>query len=316
MAGKNGRSGVTPGERLSAAMRAIERERFAGADPAVVVPPDAVPAEIAARVLAAERLHAVLLLDGVPFNPGEDLAEAALRRAFAALHSWSFAAARVHLDEAATRSHDAVTQQRATLLKALTRLLSAIVYVPLHEKLRVGLAGFDEDVSGLDRLTGEEHLHYRDEADRLLNLREAAAAGDSFVGATWTLLRAQVAMAAGQDEAALLWLGRLAARNLPPEQVAGADEEYLATLLVNTRHYLLAMLTPPDLEAAPVAPAEAVRPRELFNALAARLSAAWERDLAANLAVFAPREYVAPELAGATPGSRPKRRGQHDRAGA
>jgi hypothetical protein len=315
MAGKNGRQEPTPGERLNAAMRVIERQRFAGGDPAVVLPADAAPAEIVARTLAAERLHAVLVIGEEFFNPGEDLAEAALRRAFAALRNWSFAAARIHLDEGAARSHEAPTQQRATLLKALTRLLSAIVYVPLHEKLRVTLAGFDDVVSGLDRLAGEERLHYRDEADRLLNLRQAAAEGDAFLEATWTLLRAQVALAAGQDEAALLWLARLSAQRLPSAPATGPDDEYLAGLLARTRQNLLAMILPADAEAGQSAPAEPVRPRELLNALAARLSATWGRDLAANLAIFAPRDYVAPELASNTPGARTKRRGQHDRDG-
>jgi hypothetical protein len=198
---------------------------------------------------------------------------------------------------AAERAHDPVVQQRVSLLKALTRGLSALIYVPLDEKLRLGLADLDATLDTLDLLPDAERLHYRDELDRLLNLREAAASGDPFLDAAWTLTRAQLAMAAGQDEAALVWLLRLPSRHILEGGVRVGDG-YLADLIARARQRLLIMLgipgtTPEEGEKPP----EAVRPRELFNALAARLAVDLGRDMVAGIRFFAINEYMSAEIA-------------------
>ncbi|CAA9585164.1 MAG: hypothetical protein AVDCRST_MAG88-3829 [uncultured Thermomicrobiales bacterium] len=302
--------------RVSAVRREIERRRFAGDDPVVELAARMPGAEVVARVLAAERTGAALTVDGARFNPAEDLAEEALRGAIGALRSWSFAVARVRLDEAAERAHDPALQQRAALFKALLRLVSALVYTPLDEKPRGGadLADLDAVLGGLDRLPAAEQLHYRDEADRLLNLRDAAARGDNYLDAAWTLLRARLAMSAGQDEAAILWLLRLAARHAPALAPGpNAEAPYLAELLDRARARLLAMIGHPapvaEGKAAPAAAeTKAVRPGELSQALAARLGAILGRDPGRGMDAFAIVEWVAPDLAEA--GGKPELKGR------
>lgn len=307
--------------RMAAVGRQIERQRYAGEDPVVELAPRLKSAEVVARVLAAERTGAALALDGARFNPQEDLAESALRGATTALRSWSFALARARLDEAGERAHDPALQQRVALFKALTRLVSATIYTPLDEQPRGGgatdLTALDEVHAGLDLLPAAERLHYRDEADRLLNLRDAARGGDAPLAAAWTLIRAQLAIGAGQDEAAILWLLHLVARNAGALGLeGGADRAYLADLVARARTRVLALIG--VAEPAPAAgggaistpdDAKAVHPRELFNALVARLSAAFDRDLARGMEVFALNPYVAPDIADdATGRAEPKRR--------
>ncbi len=282
-------------ERMAAIQREVERRRFAGDDPGLALKPRLAQAEIVALTLAAERAGTALTIGELRYHPGADLAEAALHEAIAALRGWGFGAARARLDEAARRAVEPLIQQRATLFKALVRHFSAIIYVPLHEKLRLGLTDLDEAMQGLDLLPEAERIHYRDEIDRLLALREAAAEGDPFLAAAWTLIRAQLAINAGQDEAALLWLLRLAAtRRLGPE---GSGTGYLVELVERARAQLLAAIAP--LAAGEVAPAapEAVRPRELFNAIVARLGVDLGRDPTQGLSRFALTEYVPADLA-------------------
>jgi len=283
-------------ERAAALQRQVERQRFAGEDPVVELVPRLSQAEIVARVIAAERTGATLAVGETRYNPNEDLAEAALGEAAGALRSWGFAVARVRLDEA-SRAHDPALQQRVSLFKALTRHLSAIIYVPLGEKLRLGLPELDAVRQGLDLLPAAESLHFRDELDRLLTLREAAAGGDQFLAAAWTFVRAQLAMAGGQDEAALLWLLSIAARQ------PAIGEGYLADLLGRARRQLLTLIGAPD-PGDPTTPIDPVRPRELFNALTARLSAELGRDLTQGMQYFAVTEYVAADLADDRQGSK------------
>ncbi len=302
--------------RVAAVRGGVERRRYGGEDPLVEVTPDLPAGEIVARTLGAERAAALLAIGGGRFDPGQDLAEAALWGAVGALRSWSFALARARFDEAGARAHDPVLQQRIALFKALTRFLAAVVYTPLEEKPRgARLDDLDETLGGLDCLPEGERLHYRDEADRLLNLRDAAAGGDAALDAAWTLVRAQLAMAAGQDEAALLWLLRLAARHLPASAgTPGAADAYLADLIARARAQILALIGAPEPAAAATGgeargagEAKPVHPRDLFNALVARLGAALDRDLARGMDQFALTEWVEPEVA--TAGRRGAKRG-------
>jgi hypothetical protein len=284
--------------RTAELKRQVERRRFAGDDPVVALTPRLGQAEIVARTLAAERAGAALTIGEVRYNPSEDLAEVAIRSAVGALRSQSFAAARVRLDEAAERAQEPESQQRISLFKALTRHLSALIYVPLHEKLRLSLADLDETLRGLDLLPAAERLHYRDEIDRLLTLREAAAGGDPFLDTAWILVRAQLAMSAGQDEAALLWLLRLAARLSPTTPGTAAPDGYLTDLTARAQQHILTMIglppSPPDEGAKPP---ESVRPREFLNALTERLSTDLGRDVTQGMGFFALREYVGAEIA-------------------
>ena len=293
--------------RVTELQRKIERERFAGGDPVVELSAQHGPAEIAARTLAAERARAFLAFDHERHNPGEDLADAALRGAIGALHSWGFAAARSRLEEAAERSHDPVAQQRITLFKQLTRHLSAIVYTRLEEKLRLTLADLDEATRPLDLLDSAERLHYRDEIDRLLALREAAAKGDPYLATAWKLLRAQVAMSAGQDEAALVWLLHIAA-----DQPIPATDSYLADLVARARFVLATMIGLPDPTEA-TAKVESVRPRDLFNALAARVTADLGRDAVQGMNQFVLAEWIALETADEDTGAVTQKRAQRQR---
>jgi len=292
-------------ERMAAIGREIERQRFAGENPELVLKPRLAQAEIVALTLAAERAGTALTIGEARYHPGADLAEGALHEAIAALRTWGFGAARARLDEAARRAVDPLTQQRATLFKALIRHFSAIIYVPLEEKLHLGLADLDEALQGLDLLPRAESVHYRDEIDRLLALREAAAEGDPSLAAAWTLIRAQLAINAGQDEAALLWLLRLAAaRRLGPE---GGGTGYLIELVERARARILAPIAPlVEGEVAPATP-EAVRPRELFNAIVARLGVDLARDLTQGLTRFALTDYVPTDLAPTEEAATPRR---------
>lgn len=291
--------------RIEQVRRQIERQRYAGEDPVVQLSPRLGKAGAVARILAAERAGALLQLDGTRFNPSEDLAAGASRAALGALRGWSFAAARIHLDEAGERARDPALQQRVALFKALTRLLAALIHTPLDEKPRGGaLDDLDDVLAGLDHLSEAERLHYRDEADRLLNLRDAAASGDAFLTAAWTLVRAQLAMRAGQDEAAVVWLLHLAARALPAAGAGNtadaAGDVYLDELLRQARARLLTLVGMADLantseNASTTSSHATVRPRELFNALIAHLSDAFGRDLARGMELFTLNEYVAPD---------------------
>jgi hypothetical protein len=276
--------------RVDELRRQIERERFAGGDPVVEVDARLDPAEVVARTLAAERAQALLAIGAERLNPSEDRAEAALRGAIGALRSWGFAAARMRLDEAAGQSHDPATQQRITLFKQLARHLSAIVYTPLSDKLRLALADLDEASRHLDLLADAERLHYRDEIDRITALRDAAAKGDPYLNAAWTLLRAQMALGAGQDEGALVWLLHVAASHPAPE-----SDSYLADLVGRARAHLAGMIGLSETDAAEKA--EAVRPRDLFNALAARLTADLGRDVVQGMNQFALSDWIAPDVA-------------------
>lgn len=293
------------GRRIEEWRRRIERERFAGGDPAVTLEPGLEPGEVAARALAAERAHAILVVGDERHNPSEDRAEAALRGAFGALRSWGFAAARVRLDEAAEQSHDPATQQRITLGKQLARHLSAIVYTPLGEKVRLALADLDEASRPLDLLADAERLHYRDEIDRISALRDAAAKDDPYLWAAWTILRAHLALGAGQDEGALVWLLHLAARHPVPE-----TDAYLADLTARARATIVGMLG--LVEGEDEAKIEPVRPRDLFNALAARLSADLGRDVVQGMNRFALSEWIAPDVADE---GESKQRGRRSRQG-
>lgn len=311
--GPAGEDGIAA--RIAAARRQIERQRFAGEDPVVDLPPRLGRADLAARVLAAERAGALVALDGERFNPREDLAEAALRDAIDALRSWRFAAARARLAEASERAHAPVLQQRVALFKALTRLLAALIYTPLDEKPRGGtLAGLDEVLAGLDHLSENERLHYRDEADRLLNLRESAAGGDPFLTAAWTLIRAQLALSGGQDEGALVWLLRLAAQTGAGQTAAGANAAYLSDLLQRARTHILTLIgdTGAAAAAAEATPAPAgdtaIQPRDLANALVAHLSATFGRDLARGTELFALNEYIDAGVATRAPSRAPSSR--------
>lgn len=287
-------------ERVAALRREVERQRFAGDDPAVALVPRLSQVEIVARVIAAERTGAALTLGESRYSPSDDLAEAALHEATAALRSWRFAAARAHLDVAA-RGHDAALQQRVSLFKALTRHLSALTYVPLGEKLRLGLVEFDAARRGLDLVPEPESLHYRDELDRLLTLREAAAGEDPFLVVAWSLVRAQLALNAGQDEAALIWLLGIAARSNDP------SEGYLAELLGRARRQILAAIGEPLPDAPDLSP-EPVRPRELFNALVARLGVDLGRDLAGGMQYFALDDYHSADIPAEEAQGTPRRR--------
>lgn len=298
----------------------IERARFAGDDPAVVVAPDDDPALIVAKTLAAERLNAPLRVGGAAVPLQEALAEAAFYRGVTALRYWRFPGAQAAFEEAGAKTSQPVLQQRLALYRAMAALVRRAVLADPDEPARA----IPEEralplVDTLDALTPAERAHYADEIRRLSALRRTLP-DDPYWQAVHGLLRARLALTAGDDTLGLGWLLRTA-RLAPAEP---APSPYLADLLARARARLRRFLgdAPPPEEAAAAAaepppsgespaappadpeaaPADTpppetsadVRAGELLAALASHLNAALGRDLQADAARFGVTPYHEP----------------------
>jgi hypothetical protein len=256
--------------RVAEVGRELERARFGGGSPVVVVPPGAGGLEVAARVLAAERFNALVRLDGRDYNPQEDRAAADFQKAVTALRAWSFPAAQALLDRAGARASGAALQQRIGLWKLLGQLVRRLVMADPDEELRGRPERWALDhLQGADRLPDAEREHYRAEVRRLVREHAAARDGDPLSRTLWYVLRARLALAADEPVLALAWCVRAARMN------AGqlAPDEYLGDLLERGRRYvLLAMGEVPPGEADAVREAvKGLQAWDLYHALVAQL---------------------------------------------
>jgi hypothetical protein len=291
-------------ELVAQLRRDVERARFAGDEPALVVAPDDPPAVIVAKTLAAERLNAPLRLGDQIVPLQEDVAEALFYRGVTALRYWRFPVAQAAFEEAGAKTTAPVLQQRLALYRAVAALLRRMVLADpdqpvkaLPEERALGL------VDTLDALAEAERAHYRAELERLITLRRALPA-DPYLQTVHGLLRARLALTAGDDALGLGWLLRAAvlhADRLEPSP-------YLADLLARARRRLRRFLGDPDPDPAagqavpasaeplaepPLDPPDAapdegddVRAGELLAALASHLDVLLGRDVQGDTAQF------------------------------
>ena len=293
-AGSGARRASLP-ERAAELARELERARFGGANPAVVVPPDADALEVAARVLAAERANAPLRVAGRDYNTRQDLAASTLERALGALRNGSFASAQELLDAAGARAADPTLQQRIGLWKLLVQVVRRLVRADPDEELR-GNPGrlVLEHLEGADRLPAAERKHYRDEVERLVRLHAAARAGEHdedgrLARTLWYLLRVRLALAQEEPVLALAWCVRAARTNVDRL----TPDEYLGGLLDQARRYVLLQLG--ELPEDPLADArdavKGLQAWDVYRALAAQLGRAWDLDVHRETARFSIAPY-------------------------
>ena len=279
--------------------RGVEQARFAGDDPAVVVAATDSPTVIVAKTLAAERLNTPLRLGDALLSLQEDVAEELFYRGVTALRYWRFAAAQAAFEEAGARTAMPALQQRLALFRAATALLRRVVLAdpdqppkPVAEERAVAL------VDTLDALAPAERVHYAAELHRLVALRGALAA-DPYLQTVHGLLRARLALGAGDDTVGLGWLLRAAV--LHADRLAPSP--YLADLLARARQRLRRFLgeaSPPQnwggqggggdpTSAAGETEGDAgddVRAGELLAALAGHLDVLLGRDVQGDAAQF------------------------------
>ncbi len=187
------------GERLT-----LATQRFAGGDPTVKGPSGKTGTRMVARILAADREGALVQTGGGMVNPAEDRAEEALQRAINAVSRWQFDAASRDLGEASALSRSLVRQQRASLVRALLRLVRTLVSTTPGDRLRPEDAAVRTLLRGLDLLSTDEKEHYEAEVDRLVgHWREAAT--DDEAWRAWALLRGRIAMRDGAGESTMAW---------------------------------------------------------------------------------------------------------------
>jgi hypothetical protein len=283
-------------ERVETLRRAIEQQRFSGGRPVVVLDATLTLDELVARVLAAERVNANLLIGGVPVNPLEDTAEEMGRRALVSLLYGNFGAAQALLEEAAGRTRLPELQQRLTLWRALVDFQRRCVMTEVTGPLRGAPEQRVLELLGqLDHLPKAEREHYRAEVLRLAELR-ARAGEDAYLQTIWCLVRARRALAEQEDVLAMAWLYR--AYRLNVERLGGerAGNEYLTALLQQARRQVLRAageLVPGD--DTPANDGEDVPPRahDLYTALAGALTTALGRDVRRDTVLFAITEYQA-----------------------
>lgn len=283
-------------ERVEALCREVEQQRFAGERPVITLDATLSLEEVAARVLAAERVNANLLIGGVPVNPLEDTAEEMGRRALVSLSYGNFGAAQALLEEAAGRTRLPELQQRLTLWRALVdfqrRCVMAEITSPLHGAPEQRVL---ELLDQLDHLPLPERKHYRAEVLRLAALR-AGAAGDTYLQTVWCLVRARRALAEQEDILAMAWLYRAYRLNAGSLARETAGNEYLAGLLEQARREVLraAGEMVPDGSATAGAGEDAPpRAHDLYAALAGALTTALGRDVRRDTVLFAVTEYQA-----------------------
>lgn len=258
--------------QVTEVVRELERVRFGGGNPVVVVPADAGPLDVVARALAAERHNALLRLDGRDFNPQQDEARADLQKALAALRFWSFGAAQSVLDRAGTRATEPALQQRIGLWKTLARLVERFVSADPDDDLRgnPGRLALDA-LESADRLPAPERDHYRAEVHRLVDLHATArkASDGGLARILWYVLRARLALAHDEPSAALVWCLRAARtdQDQPPQ------DEYLVGLLDRGRRYILLQMgeLPADEAASTRQDVKGLQAWDLYRALTAHL---------------------------------------------
>ncbi|HET9014983.1 MAG TPA: hypothetical protein VFN57_05265 [Thermomicrobiaceae bacterium] len=276
-------------DRVDSYRRDVERRRFGGDSPRLrPVGRGRRGLEVAAAVVAAERLRGVLELDGEAISPTEDLAADELDDGLRALANWSFTVASRHLIAAADLALLPRLQQRVSLARALERLCHDVVSIDPEGRW----SGVDTAASSLlatlDLVPDDEVAFYREEIVRLADAW-AAARRDDVSRAGWGLARSRAAARDGARETELAWQLRLYRRyadRLDPDDYLVAE--------VRRAEALFRLLLPdvdesarPDLEAL----AGDAWPADLRPALVAAVGALLEVDLSAVASRFALRIY-------------------------
>ncbi len=295
-------------ERVGQLVEELRQRRFVGEDPVVEIPSVTkrrvsraiLIQEAIVAALAAERLGALLDLNGTLVSMAEDIAADELANAYRALATWDLRAAETALTRAIRITRFPEHQQRIALGWALHRLVSDLLrLVPgeSKEKLLPAERLVAELLPTLDQLPDDERAFYQAEVCRLADAwREAAT--DERWWCVWALLRARVALLRGEgNETALAWLLRLARR---AGLMTNDDSDGLATLLRRAEAvFQLLLVTPEDQTAQSELRQLAVEasPRDLFRALVAALTAQWGDDALAATQRFALALWVpeAPE---------------------
>jgi len=200
-------------DRVDVYRRDVERRRFAGESP-VVRPSRAGRRafEAAVAVIAAERLHGLVELDGDAVSPTEDRAADELSEGLRGLSSWSFTVASRHLTAAADLARLPGLQQQVSLARALERLCRDVLYTEPGGRWGGAELGVLALLPTLDRIRPDELDFCRDETWRLAGAW-AETADDEAVRAGWTLARARAAARDGGRETELAWLLRLYRRH-------------------------------------------------------------------------------------------------------
>ena len=275
----------------------LRDERFAGGDPVVSPRPVRRVAEAlregAIAALAAERLGALLQLDGALLTPAEDLARDELAAAYRALATWDLRSAAMSLARAASFARFADNQQRIALGWALYRLVEELLrLVPgqAREKALPSVRLVEELLPTLDQLPGAERAFYAREAERLGQAWKQATTDDR-AWCVWALFRARVALLRNEGaETTLAWLLRLAQR---AGITSGHADDGLLTLLQRAQAVFALLLNPPEEQAAELHKLAAEAwPRDLYRAITAALTEAWGEDAIAATHRFALALYV------------------------
>jgi hypothetical protein len=223
----------------------LNRARFAGVSPQIALTGQDDLTEAVARVLAADRFGAPLVVDGEIHHLHEEQALAMLRSAQESQRGLRFGEARSRLDRAAGMAADPGLQQRLGLWKLIVALVERLARADPTETARGDPARPILDaLDAADTLPDVEREHYRAETRRVAETHATARREPQSVErALWYTARARLALSAGEPLAALsfcLQLGRL----LPPDP---PTDPYLGELLGNARqHALLSLGAVPD----------------------------------------------------------------------
>ncbi len=286
-------------ERVMRLVQELQQRRFGGEDPVVEIPSATkrrvsratVIEEAIVAALAAERLGALLDLNGTLVSVAEDIAAEELATAYRALATWDLRGAESALARALRVTRLPEHQQRIALGWALHRLVSDLLRLVPGEAKEKSLPAehlVTELLPTLDQLPHDERTFYHSEVRRLAAAwREAAA--DDRCWCVWALFRARVALLRGEGhETTLAWLLRLARR--AGLSTSSDDPNGLATLLRRAEAVFQLLAAPPADESAQrelLERAAEASPRDLFRALVAVLTAQWGEDALAATQRFA-----------------------------
>ena len=231
---------VDPASGLERRVRAIgetlERARFAGSSPRIEISADHSFDDAMARVLAADRFGAPLVVGGQAYYLHEERAWDLLRSAQGSQRTFRFGEANARLDRAAASAADAGLQQRLGLWKQIVALVERLVRASPIEEIKGDPARpLLGALASADLLPDPERQHYQDEVRRLVETHTLARAESSVERILWYVVRARMALAANEPLAALVYAVQLGHR-VPAEP---SPDPYLTGLLDQARQYLL-----------------------------------------------------------------------------
>jgi hypothetical protein len=226
--------------RVRSIGESLNRARFSGVSPQIELSARDDLADAVARVLAADRFGAPLVVDGEVHHLHEERALDMLRSAQESARGLRFGEARSRLDRAASVAVEPGLQQRLGLWKLVVALTERLARADPTEPIRGDPARPTLDaLAAADLLPEREREHYHREVRRLADLHALARTDPSSVErALWYAARARLALSAGEPLAALSFcvqLGRL----LPAET---PSDPYLSELLENARLYVVLSL--------------------------------------------------------------------------